>query len=163
MPSPGLPTGSRSRRRRPSDTGAGAFARNDTRPAAAPVPAPAARPSYIFVYGTLMRGYALHPLLARGATYVGSGEIRGRLLDLGRYPGLVAGDGRVRGEAYRLDDPELLRTLDHEEGYNFQRRTALVTLADGRCARVWVYQYRGPQGRAVPIPDGDFRRARPRP
>lgn len=110
-----------------------------------------------------MRGYALHPALARGATLVGPGEVRGRLLDLGWYPGLVPGQGRVHGEVYRLDDHELLGTLDREEGYNFQRRTALVTLVDGRRARAWVYLYCGPQERAVPIPDGDFRRARPRP
>lgn len=108
-----------------------------------------------------MRGYALHGVLARGATFLGAGETRGRLLRLGRYPGLVAGAGRVRGEVYRLDDPELLPVLDREEGYNFVRRPAAVTLAGGRRARAWVYRYRGPARRAAPIPDGDFRRAQP--
>lgn len=109
-----------------------------------------------------MRGYALHRVLASGSTFLGEGAVRGRLLDLGRYPGLVDGDGRVRGEIYHLSDPELLPVLDREEGYNFERRRALVTLGNGRRARAWVYRYRGPQNRAVPIPDGDYRRAQPR-
>ena len=61
-----------------------------------------------------MRGYALHPVLARGATFLGEASVAGRLLDLGRYPALVAGAGRVKGELYRLDDPELLPVLDRK-------------------------------------------------
>ena len=109
-----------------------------------------------------MRGYPLHQALGRGATFLGEGTARGRLLDLGRYPGLIDGAARVRGEIYRLDDPELLPVLDREEGYNFERRRATVTLASGRRARAWVYRYRGPQSRATAIPDGDYRRAHPR-
>ena len=108
-----------------------------------------------------MRGYALHRVLASTSTYLGDGTVRGSLLDLGRYPGLIDGAGRVRGEIYRLDDPELLPVLDREEGYNFERRRMIVTLVTGRRARAWVYRYRGPQTRAVPIPDGDYRRAHP--
>jgi gamma-glutamylcyclotransferase (GGCT)/AIG2-like uncharacterized protein YtfP len=109
-----------------------------------------------------MRGYSLHRVLASASTFLDEGAVRGRLLDLGRYPGLIDGDGRVRGEIYRLDDPELLPVLDREEGYNFERRRAIVTLANGRRARAWIYRYRGPQNRAVPIPDGDYRRLHPR-
>jgi gamma-glutamylcyclotransferase (GGCT)/AIG2-like uncharacterized protein YtfP len=119
-------------------------------------------PQLLFVYGTLMRGYALHPVLARGATLVGEGRTPGVLLDLGAYPGLVEGAGRVKGEVYRLDDAELLVTLDVEEGYNFERRRTTVTLTDGRRVRAWFYRYRGPRERAVPIPDGDYRCSRPR-
>jgi gamma-glutamylcyclotransferase (GGCT)/AIG2-like uncharacterized protein YtfP len=108
-----------------------------------------------------MRGYGLHRHLASAATFLGEGSVRGSLVDLRGYPGLVEGDGRVRGELYRLHDRELLRALDHEEGYNFQRVRAGVTLADGRRSRAWVYRYRGPRNRAVPIPHGDYRRARP--
>ena len=107
-----------------------------------------------------MRGYALHAVLARGATFLAEAGIAGRLLDLGRYPALVAGTGRVRGELYRLDDPELLPILDREEGYNFARSIGIVTLAGGRRQRAWVYRYRGPRERAVPIPHGDYRRIR---
>jgi gamma-glutamylcyclotransferase (GGCT)/AIG2-like uncharacterized protein YtfP len=69
----------------------------------------------------------------------------------------------IRGELYRLRDAELLRTLDREEGYNFERLRAGVVLTDGRRSRAWVYRYRGSRERAVPIPHGDYRRAYPRP
>jgi len=117
----------------------------------------------LFTYGTLMKDYALHHVLARGARFVERGKVRGRLLDLGSYPGMVTGVGQVKGEVYRLEDPELLPVLDAEEGYNFERTRVGATLASGRHARVWVYRYRGPREGAVPILDGDYRRARPTP
>ena len=107
-----------------------------------------------------MRGFPLHRVLAGGAAYLGVATARGALVDLGRYPGLVEGRGRVRGEVYRLHTPELLPTLDREEGYNFVRSMATVTLASGRRTRAWIYRYRGPRERAVPIPHGDYRRIR---
>jgi len=116
----------------------------------------------LFAYGTFMRGYALHPLLTGGSTFLGVGRVRGRLLDLGRWPGLIDGAGTARGELYRLDDRALLAVLDREEvEYNFERRRTVVTLPPAARERAWVYRYRGPQHRAVVIPDGDYRRARP--
>ena len=108
-----------------------------------------------------MRGYVRYRVHAARSTFLGEGSVRGKLVNLGSYPGLIDGAGRVRGEIYRLDGPELLPVLDREEGYNFERRRAIVTLANGRRARAWIYRYRGSQNRAVPIPDGDYRRARP--
>ena len=103
-----------------------------------------------------MRGYELHPLLAASARFVGLGHVRGELLDLGRYPGLVEGRHVVQGEIYELDDPEVLRAIDRAEGYNFQRRLKLVTLADRRRRAAWLYEYSGPRDRAVSIPEGDY-------
>ncbi len=122
---------------------------------------PARAEPLLFAYGTLMRGYPLHDVLARGARFVGPGTARGRLLDLGRYPGVVDGRGRVTGEVYRLRDPQVLPAVDRAEGVQFVRGHTLVTLADGGRARAWIYRYRGPRERAVPIADGDYRRARP--
>lgn len=123
-------------------------------------------PETLFVYGSLLPGLPLHPLLA-SAIPLGPGRIQGRLYDLGEYPGAVeAQDGRVHGEAYRLRDPGLLALLDDEEGYDpaneagglFLRRRIPVTLADGRVVMAWVYLYAGPLERVVPIPSGDYRR-----
>ena len=110
-----------------------------------------------------MRGYSLHRRLAAGATFLGIGSVRGGLLNLRGYPGLIEGEGRVRGELFRLRDAELLRILDREEGYNFERLRTGVTLADGCRSRAWVYRYRGSSNRAMLIPDGDYRRAHPSP
>jgi gamma-glutamylcyclotransferase (GGCT)/AIG2-like uncharacterized protein YtfP len=104
-----------------------------------------------------MRGCARHRFLAGSASFVGVARVRARLLSLGRYPGIVAGEGRVRGELYRLDDPQVLRAVDREEGYNFERRLTAVTRADGRRSRAWIYWYRGPRTRGTPIPEGDWR------
>src|SRR5205823_11155014 len=90
-------------------------------------------------------------------TLIGRGTVRGRLLSLGRYPGIVDGGDRVTGELYRIDDEELLPAVDREEGYNFLRRRAVVTLTDGRRARVWIYRYRGPRERAAGSPAGHWR------
>lgn len=107
-----------------------------------------------------MRGYRHHRVLVPGATLVGQGTAPGRLVDLRHYPGLIAGRGRIHGELYRLHRAELLPVLDREEGYNFVRGRTTVTLEGGRRARAWVYRYRGPRERAIPIPHGDYRRIR---
>ena len=62
-----------------------------------------------------MRGSVRYRVHAARSTFLGEGSVRGRLVDLGSYPGLIAGAGRVRGEIYRLDGPELLPVLDREE------------------------------------------------
>lgn len=112
----------------------------------------------LFAYGTLMRGEPLHPTLARGATLVGPASVAGRLVSLGRWPGLIAGAGRVQGELYRLDADALLPVLDRTEGVQFVRRRTVVTQPDGRRARAWVYRYAGPHTTAPLIPRGDWRR-----
>jgi gamma-glutamylcyclotransferase (GGCT)/AIG2-like uncharacterized protein YtfP len=113
---------------------------------------------HLFVYGTLMRGQPAHRTLAGRATFVGDATVPGALLALGRYPGLVAGRGRVHGEIWRFEVPELLPALDEYEGYNFKRCTTTATLASGRRLRAWMYRYRGPRDvRSTAIPDGDWR------
>ena len=105
-----------------------------------------------------MRGQPAHRKLAGRATFVGEATVPGTLLALGRYPGIVAGRGRVRGEIWRLEAPELLPALDEYEGYNFERCTTTATLASGRRLRAWMYRYRGLRdARSTAIPDGDWR------
>ena len=112
----------------------------------------------LFVYGTLMRGEPLHATLARGATFLGDAFVTGRLVSLGRWPGLLPGTDRVRGEIFRLDDPALLPVLDRTEGVQFVRRRTIVTQLDGRRVRAWLYRYAGPRTTAPLIPQGDWRR-----
>ena len=65
-----------------------------------------------FAYGTLKRGQCREHVL-RAAKFLGSAQTapRWRLLDLGSYPGLVAGSLAVHGELYEIS-PSLLPTLD---------------------------------------------------
>ena len=99
--------------------------------------------------------------------------MRGRLHDLGDYPGAVSDSTattRVHGQVFRLpDDPSVLNALDAYEGYNpadpagslFVRSKRLVTLADGRRIRCWVYLYGQNPGSAPVVSHGDYRKWRP--
>jgi gamma-glutamylcyclotransferase (GGCT)/AIG2-like uncharacterized protein YtfP len=77
---------------------------------------------YLFVYGTLRKALK-HPLLKvlnKHAFFVDHGVCRGKLLNLGKYPGAMpsgnSGDV-VTGEVYGLKDPEtVLSILDRYEG-----------------------------------------------
>jgi len=123
----------------------------------------------LFVYGTLRStsdGEAARGLRA-GAVRIGEGRVRGQLLDLGAYPGLICGDaGWVRGEVYALNDDRLLRVLDRYEGCHleppeYRRVTITVNMETGETrANVWVYEYVGPtngltvvEGDLYPVPE----------
>jgi gamma-glutamylcyclotransferase (GGCT)/AIG2-like uncharacterized protein YtfP len=104
-----------------------------------------------------MMGLSRHRFLAGAANFEGRGDVAGVLLSFGSYPGIVQGQGRVQGELYRLTRLEVLKGIDREEGYNFERRATAVRCADGRRVKAWVYWYRGPRERALPVPEGDWR------
>lgn len=112
----------------------------------------------LFTYGTLMRGFRLHRLLAGRAEYVGRGRVRARLIDLGSYPGAVPDrDATVAGEIYRVTDPALWAALDSAEGPQYHRREVTVRSEDGRERAASIYWYVGPLDRGGPIPGGDYR------
>jgi gamma-glutamylcyclotransferase (GGCT)/AIG2-like uncharacterized protein YtfP len=112
----------------------------------------------LFVYGTLMRGFPLHALLAGRADFVGDGEVAGLLFDLGRYPAALRdGGGVISGEVYRLKDPGLWLALDSAEGSQYHRGEVGVRLAGGRQITAYIYWYVGPLRQVLPIPGGDYR------
>ena len=88
----------------------------------------------LFVNGTLMRGFALHPNLA-GAEFLGEFRTapRYRLYSIGdRHPGMFeVGQGgvSVRGELYRLPDEVWHRVEAGEPPHLYK---GPVTLDDGR-------------------------------
>lgn len=122
---------------------------------AAPAAVPACDPALLFVYGTLRRGQSRHALL-EAAHYSTDGTVAGELVDLGQYPGLVAGPGRVTGELFALGDPALLRTLDEYEGFYgfddpaslYHRGVCRVLAREGALVEAWTYFYRGDRRRA---------------
>jgi gamma-glutamylcyclotransferase (GGCT)/AIG2-like uncharacterized protein YtfP len=112
----------------------------------------------LFTYGTLMRGFRLHRLLAGRAAFLGLGQVRGRLVDLGAYPGAVPdADGALHGELYRVGDPALWAALDSAEGPQYHRREVTVRSEEGRELAASIYWYVGPLDRGVPVPGGDYR------
>jgi gamma-glutamylcyclotransferase (GGCT)/AIG2-like uncharacterized protein YtfP len=104
-----------------------------------------------------MRGFSLHRLLDNGARCVGTGQVAGRLFDLGAYPGAV-GDalGRIAGEVYEIGGPALWTVLDSAEGPQYHREEVSVRMDDGAERVAFIYWYRGPL-RGIPIPGGDYR------
>ena len=94
----------------------------------------------LFVYGTLMRGFPLHRLLEGRARFLGAGTARGRLYDLGRYPGAVPDrEATLRGEVYRVLEPALWAALDSVEGPQYDRQEADVTVAGAGTRPAFVY------------------------
>lgn len=123
----------------------------------------------VFVYGTLRRGFPLHTQLPGDAVeYVGDGRIQGRLFDLGEYPGATASGSprdEVRGEVYRLRDPERqIQALDEIEEFDsqrpdeslFLRRLTDVRLDRGGVVKAWAYFLSREPENAPVIADGDY-------
>jgi len=110
-------------------------------------------PSYplekVFVYGTLMQGEVRHPTLEEGS--IGEGQpasARGTLLNLGDYPGMIAGDeGEIHGEVYQIDQVyPTLQTLDSIEGFygydsNHSLFTRTIVQIDTEHGPEWAWTY----------------------
>jgi gamma-glutamylcyclotransferase (GGCT)/AIG2-like uncharacterized protein YtfP len=121
----------------------------------------------IFVYGTLMSGESRHSHLmeflprAQAAAWAAAD-----LLDLGSYPGLIPGPGRVRGELYRFEGVEaLLASLDQVEGYRVGEPSLyhrVVLQVESREGAQWAWTYAYAREGGTPIPSGDWREHRPK-
>ena len=69
----------------------------------------------IFVYGTLLPGLSRHYAM-QGSRSLGRGTISGLLYDLGSYPAVVQGAGKVWGEVFEVDATVLV-SLDAIEAF----------------------------------------------
>jgi gamma-glutamylcyclotransferase (GGCT)/AIG2-like uncharacterized protein YtfP len=118
----------------------------------------------LFIYGTLMPGLRLEAEM-QGARFVSAAQVPGRLVDLGRYPGLLQGDGQVTGEVYEVDDAHLAR-LDGVEGVvpgdcaasQYWREEVTVLSGPLQGQSVQTYVYKRPVDGCTPIAHGDYRR-----
>jgi gamma-glutamylcyclotransferase (GGCT)/AIG2-like uncharacterized protein YtfP len=120
-------------------------------------------PELLFVYGTLRPALATggHGAIVRDLEVVGPATAPGLLLDLGSYPGLVAGDGVVYGELLRVVDPDRLQALDAYEECGgpeplFRRERMVASLADGTTVVAWGYRFMRPPQAATVIAGGDY-------
>jgi gamma-glutamylcyclotransferase (GGCT)/AIG2-like uncharacterized protein YtfP len=118
----------------------------------------------LFIYGTLMPGLRLEAEM-HGARFMGPAQVPGRLVDLGRYPGLLQGDGQVTGEVFEVDDAHLAR-LDGVEGMvpgdraasQYWREEVMVVSGPLQGQSVQTYVYNRPVDGCTPIAHGDYRR-----
>jgi gamma-glutamylcyclotransferase (GGCT)/AIG2-like uncharacterized protein YtfP len=122
------------------------------------------RARFLFVYGTLMRGFHGAPGWHRDARarYAGRGRVKGRLYDMGAYPAAVfaasSGD-YVHGELYELRNPAALERLDQYESAVFLRRLVEVLPEEGPPVTAWAYSLNRPAPAFRLIPGGDYRLA----
>ncbi len=131
------------------------------------------RKRYLFSYGTLLPEHApreIAPTMRR-LRRVGQGFVRGRLYNLGEYPGavLTRSGSFIRGLVFELpEDPKVLERLDEYEEFDrshpqrslFVRKRRVVSLQDGKKVVCWVYVYNGPTGTASLVPGGDYSKAK---
>ena len=120
-------------------------------------------------YGLLKQGASGMPahidLEAAGA-FLGPCRFKGRMVDLGGFPGVVDGDALCHGVRYRLDDTDLVMALDDFEDvdpsdpeaslYRRERRPLLNDAAAATGETAWIYLYNQPLDGAPEILSGDW-------
>ena len=119
---------------------------------------------HVFVYGTLRRGGPMHALLEPGVRWVAAARMRGRLYDLGNFPGLAEGRSGdwVHGELYRIQSADLLDSLDRYEGRAYRRVVRDALPADGGASvACWVYLFGGSLRGRRRIASGDYLAGQP--
>lgn len=103
---------------------------------------PLKKSTYIFVYGTLMKGQPANHLL-NDAGYIGKFRLADyAMYNLGAYPGIKEHKGEsVIGELYEIND-EILRAMDSYEGTQYKRNLVTVTNSDSSF-NAYAYIYIG--------------------
>ncbi|MEQ8432818.1 MAG: gamma-glutamylcyclotransferase family protein [Oceanicaulis sp.] len=117
----------------------------------------------IAVYGLLRAGETGFAQfgLAHAFRDAGPCVLTGELWDLGRYPGLMEGEGRVLGELFEVIDPSVMTRLDAFEDYwpgdparsRYARRKVQLIEPDHEA---WVYVWILGLDAASRIESGDW-------
>ena len=123
----------------------------------------------LFVYGTLLGSLSnsMTDFLKRESVFIGEAYLKGRLYDLGRYPGIVAQDDspyEVFGHVYQLSNPEeALKVLDYYEDIPDGKQTTseyIRALAPVRIENnyqhCWVYMYNKSTANLKEIDSGNY-------
>src|SRR5438445_412716 len=126
------------------------------------------RDELLFVYGTLRPECApasVAPLVSR-MSILSPATIRGRMYDIGSYPGVVLNDSAalIHGVVLTGATQELLALLDAYEGCDphdtgnalYRRQRCRVTLPDGQSLDAWIYVYNRDVSDSRLIPSGRY-------
>jgi gamma-glutamylcyclotransferase (GGCT)/AIG2-like uncharacterized protein YtfP len=118
---------------------------------------------YLFVYGTLQPrlNHAEPRDLIADLESAGRASVPGDLYDLGSYPGLVPGLGRVQGELLIIEDHRTFTAIDAYEECGgerplYRRERTVATRSDGTAVAAWVYVFLHLPAAAVRIASGDY-------
>jgi gamma-glutamylcyclotransferase (GGCT)/AIG2-like uncharacterized protein YtfP len=126
--------------------------------------------SYLFIYGTLRNGMplAIDNDIAIDIEWVGHSQIKGRLYEIGEYPGALPAENDksvIKGEVLKLNKPgKVLKLLDEYEGYDpknleqseYYRKKELIQMEDGSTVEAWVYWYNLPVTNKRRIANHDY-------
>ena len=119
-------------------------------------------------YGLLKQGAAGMPAdlpLEASGTFTGPCRFRGRLLDLGGFPGVVDGEQLCHGVRYELNDVSIIGAMDAFEDVTDDPATSLYTrrqipLLDDHGAptgeQAWIYWYNQPAEGFHDVADGNW-------
>jgi gamma-glutamylcyclotransferase (GGCT)/AIG2-like uncharacterized protein YtfP len=122
----------------------------------------------LFVYGSLLNAdneFAAY--LNSNAVLLGTGIFKGKLYDIGEYPGAVIdpdGNYKISGNIYKLNNPQAaLKILDDYEGFGdkqehpnlFVRKSLPVETINGT-VYCWVYLYNLPVDDLKQITSGNY-------
>lgn len=128
---------------------------------------------FLFTYGTLSSGQAPSSVkqLMLSLKRYGTGYIRGRLYNLGDFPGAILSESsrnKVFGDVFELPaDKSVLKRIDEYEEFSprrptnslFVRRRVPVKLDTGEQIECWTYVYNGKVPRKGRIVSGDYSNA----
>ncbi len=126
--------------------------------------------TYLFVYGTLRKGFSLliPERIAADIEWVGYSKVQGKLYDIGKYPGAVpddAGDTFINGEIIRIKTPvKVFEYLDNYEDYHAEdaqaseycRKKQWFIIEDGARIEAWIYWYNFPVNGKKRIIENDY-------
>lgn len=104
----------------------------------------------LFVYGTLMPGESNFRQIENVVIDHQPGTVEGVLVDLGAYPALIEGKGRVKGVVLEVD-ADALEITDRIEGYHperdrclYVRQKTVVQLDSREEVTAWTYLFADP-------------------
>jgi gamma-glutamylcyclotransferase (GGCT)/AIG2-like uncharacterized protein YtfP len=123
---------------------------------------------FLFVYGSLLDAdneFGLY--LNNNSTLITTGAFRGRLFDIGEYPGAIIDNENgysIYGSICKLNSREAITVLDDYEGYGedqeqpnlFIRELLMVETSEG-IVNCWVYLFNLSVDCLIEITTGDYK------
>jgi gamma-glutamylcyclotransferase (GGCT)/AIG2-like uncharacterized protein YtfP len=112
----------------------------------------------LFVYGSLRSGFRspAYEYISRYFHLVGNAKVKGKLFDLGSYPGAVPStdESFILGELYEINDQSqftwAIAQLDDYEGVDpsegeekLYRRELVDAFVNNETTQAWIYWYNG--------------------
>ena len=125
----------------------------------------------LFVYGSLRSGFRspAYEYISRFFNFIGEARVRGKLFDMGSYPGAVpaSDDAFIIGELYIIKDDSdfswAIGQLDDYEGVNVEsdetqlyRRELAEASINNEVTPAWIYWYSGDVSGRPEIVSGDL-------